>query len=78
MFFRAQCETKTNWIKYLQYNNNITLGSNIPHTGDPDLSITLHQVLHVPFDCVQMFLDVIEVLNGLICSHTSCISLVLG
>lgn len=43
-----------------------------------NLSITLDQVLHVPFDCVQMFLDVIEVLDGLISSHTHCITLVLG
>ncbi len=40
----------------------------------PYLSVTLDQVLHVPFDCVQMFLDVVEVLNGLIRSH-SCVTL---
>lgn len=46
--------------------------------SDPNLRITLNQVLHVPFDRVQMFLDVVEVLHGLICSHTACIALVLG
>lgn len=44
---------------------------------NPYRNITLDQVLHVPFDRVQMFLDVVEVLNGLICSHAACVTLVL-
>lgn len=46
--------------------------------SDPNLSATLDQVLHVPFDHVQMLLDVVEVLHSLVCSHAACVALVLG
>lgn len=45
--------------------------------SDPYLSITLNQVLHVPFDGVQMFLDVAEMLHGLVCPHSGWITLIL-
>lgn len=48
-----------------------------PDALDPNLSTTLNQVLHVPFDRVQVFLDVVEVLHGLVRSHTACVTLVL-
>lgn len=56
---------------------SLTVLSVRPDALDPNLSTTLNQVLHVPFDRVQVFLDVVEVLDGLVRSHTACVTLVL-
>lgn len=46
--------------------------------SDPNLSAALNQVLHVPFDRVQVLLDVVEVLHGLVRAHAAPRALVLG
>ena len=47
------------------------------HTLIPHLSIALDQVLHVSLDRVQVLLDVVEVLNGLVGSHAARVTLLL-
>lgn len=44
----------------------------------PYLRVPLDQLIHVPFDRVQVLLDVVEVLNGLVGSDAAGVALVLG